>query len=112
MNRFEIISILLFLLFITIKIHGQRFGSSDYFDANFDESKNCQNQNVIKELKKMKKCQVANAGKWARARSGGVGAYNNNASKGSDAQQWENCKTELSKMLVNKCSGTKILKVN
>ena len=41
-----------------------------------------------------------------------LGAFNNNASKGSDAQQWENCKTELSKMLVNKCSGTKILKVN
>ena len=65
MKYFEMISILLFLLFITIKIHGQRFGSSDYFDANFDESKNCQNQNKIKELKKLKKCQVANAGKWA-----------------------------------------------
>ena len=47
--------------------------------------------------------------------SGGdsVSLFNNiNASEGSDAQQWENCKTELSKMLVNKCSGTKILKVN
>ena len=65
MKHFEIISILLFLLFITIKIHGRGFGSSDYFDANFDESKNCQNQNKIKELKKLKKCQVANAGKWA-----------------------------------------------
>ena len=103
----------MFLLFITIKIHGQRFGSSDYFDANFDESKNCQNQDVIKELKKMKKCQVANAGKWALVQGETVWAFNNiNASKGSDAQQWENCKTELSKMLVNKCSGTKILKVN
>ena len=72
MNRFEIISVLFFLIFITIKIHGQRFGSSDYFDANFDESKNCQNQNVIKELKKMKKCQVANAGKWARVQGEAV----------------------------------------
>ena len=65
MKYFEIISTLLFLLIITIKIHGRGFGSSDYFDANFDESKNCQNQNKIKELKKLKKCQVANAGKKA-----------------------------------------------
>ena len=66
MKYFEIISTLLFLLIITIKIHGRGFGSSDYFDANFDESNNCQNQNKIKELKKLKKCQVANAGKWER----------------------------------------------
>ena len=65
MNYLEIIFIILFLLNITIKIHGRGFGSSDYFDANFDESKNCQNQNKIKELKKLKKCQVANAGKKA-----------------------------------------------
>ena len=31
--------------------------------------------------------------------------------QGSDAQQWANCKTELSKILVNQCSGTKVLKV-
>ena len=31
--------------------------------------------------------------------------------EGSDAQQWANCKTELSKILVNQCSGTKVLKV-
>ena len=66
MNYLEIIFIILFLLNITFKIHGRGFGSSDYFDANFDESKNCQNQNKIKELKKLKKCQVANAGKWER----------------------------------------------
>lgn len=32
-------------------------------------------------------------------------------SEGSDSQQWETCQAKLSKVLVEKCSETKVLEV-
>ena len=82
----------------TIKIDQSEFerrfnDNSDYFGDGFDDNKLCKEGDYIKNLKKEKKgvCVTAN--------------------KGDDVTQWENCKKELFRIMVEKCSGRPVLKV-
>ena len=82
----------------TIKIDQSEFerrfeDNSDYFGDGFDDNKLCKEGDYIKNLKKEKKgvCVTAN--------------------KGDDVTQWENCKKELFREMVEKCSGRPVLKV-
>ena len=81
-------SLALDIIFLTLFI-----GASDYFDSNFDESKNCKYEELMKQLKMdpLRCSQV---------------------SRGSDAVQWEECKNVLSNKLVESCPHTKIERVS
>ena len=38
---------------------------NDYFSENFDENQNCQNQQLVKELKGEGKCAIESKGDWS-----------------------------------------------
>ena len=65
----------------------------EYFDSKFDESKNCKHEELMEQLR-------VDPLRCSRV------------SRGSDAVQWEECKSILSNNLVNSCPNTKIERVN
>ena len=68
-------------------------GAVEYFDSNFDESKNCKYEELMKQLMVVPlRCS--------------------HFSRGSDAMQWEECKNVLSNNLVESCPHTKIERVS
>ena len=81
-----------YLSIIFIHVH-PLCANDDYFDSHFDESKNCESEELMKSLKRdpVKRCA--------------------SVSKGSDAVQWEECKQVLSQYLSSSCPTTKINRV-
>ena len=68
-------------------------GANEYFDSNFEESKNCKFEELMKQLMvDPLRCS--------------------HFSRGSDAMQWEECKNVLSNNLVESCPHTKIERVS
>ena len=70
------------------------YSIDDYFDQNFDDSKNCESEELMRSLQSdpIKRCA--------------------DISKGSDALQWEECKQVLSQYLSKSCPTTKIYRVS
>ena len=66
---------------------------ADYFDSDFDESKNCEHEELMEQL-------------WVDP------LRCSHVSRGSDAVQWEECKSILSNNLVESCPNTKIERVS
>ena len=64
----------------------------DYFDPDFDESRNCKHEELMKQLKvDPSRCSQS--------------------SRGSDIVQWEECKKILSQQLAETCPTLKIERV-
>ena len=84
MNKAVILNTILGTFFI---------GAIEYFDSNFDESKNCKYEELMEQLK-------------------GDPLRCSQVSRGSDAVQWEECKNVLSNNLVESCPHTKIERVS
>ena len=83
------------LPFITLSILIRPFfvdAHVDYFDPDFDESKNCKHEELMKQLK-------ADPSRCSRS------------SSGSDIVQWEECKRILSQQLAKTCLVSKIKRV-
>ena len=85
MHKFLALKILLRILCVEATI--------DYFDSNFDESQNCKHEELMEQLRLDPfRCS--------------------HVSRGSDAVQWEECKSILSNNLVEACPNTKIERVS
>ena len=72
-----------FLAFIVVQ--------NDYFDENFDETKNCKQEKYFSKLMKEKENGI-------RIRCAEVNG------KGSDVDNWNQCKMALNKKLINVCA--------
>ena len=81
--------VLIFLVLFSCSINGE---NSDYFDEDFDKTKNCEHQDLMFELEKDPfRCSRSTAG--------------------NDEDQWVECKQNLKKQLLASCPDTEILSV-
>ena len=110
--------ILLYVLVVSVKDSHGRFDEwgSDYFSEDFDDQKNCKDKDLVKKLDKEGKCASTSKGEILYIFI--LYIMKNHYvtckiihSEGSDSQQWETCQAKLSKVLVEKCSETKVLEV-
>ena len=72
--------------------------SDDYFDENFDESKNCKEEKLIHKLMK----EESNGSPMRCSKVAG---------KGSDMDNWRQCKKNLIQKLLDMCNWSTILEV-
>ena len=73
-------------------------GAEDYFSENFDTNKNCKQEKLIFKLKKEKK-------------DGDSIRCSTVAGKGSDMDNWKQCKKDLIQKLLNMCTYRTVLEV-
>ena len=106
--------ILLYVLVVSVKGRFEFEFGSDYFSEDFDDDKNCQDKDLVKKLDKEGKCASTSKGEILilyNEETLDYVAFKIIHSEGSDTQQWETCQAKLSKVLVEKCSETKVLEV-
>ena len=81
--------VLIFLALLPCSINDE---NDDYFDEDYDKNKNCKHQDLMIKLKKIPfKCSSSTAG--------------------LDEDQWNECKRNLKKQLLESCPNKEILSV-